>query len=129
MACGDPTTRRAILRALTTLPLVGGGISLIGMPTAAAEPVTRELLDSYDAWLFSERQFLKWERYRRTRAGEQPPGPVCAWYNPATDRISDIVPADNAGHRWHYTDDRRLMPQPSSRAAIVLSAVGCDWRQ
>jgi hypothetical protein len=39
MATRDPTTGRRFLHGLTTLPLVGGGVTLIGQPTAAAVPV------------------------------------------------------------------------------------------
>ena len=42
---------------------IGGGVTLIGNPTKAAEPVTRHLLDCYDTWLFYERRFLRFERY------------------------------------------------------------------
>ena len=56
-------TRRGFLRGLTTLPLIGGGVTLIGNPTKAAEPVTSHLLDCYDTWLFYERRFLRFERF------------------------------------------------------------------
>ncbi len=40
-----PSDRRGFLRGLATLPLIGGGVTLIGNPTrAAAEPVTEDLL-------------------------------------------------------------------------------------
>ena len=32
--------RRSFLRQLASLPLIGGGVTLIGKPTAAAVPVT-----------------------------------------------------------------------------------------
>jgi hypothetical protein len=32
---------------------------------------------------------------------------------------------DNAGGRFH----RAGTPEASTRAAVVLSAVGCDWRE
>jgi len=48
--------RRGFLRNLVTLPLIGGGVTLIGNPTRAAEPVTPDLLDSYNAWLLSWRR-------------------------------------------------------------------------
>jgi len=35
----DPNTRRGSLCGLTTLPLIGGGVTLIGQPTAAAAPI------------------------------------------------------------------------------------------
>lgn len=50
-ATGLPSSRRGFLRGLTRLPLIGGGVALIGAPTAVAEPLTPALLDSYEAWL------------------------------------------------------------------------------
>ena len=119
----DPKTRRGFLRGLTTLPLIGGGVTLIGNPTKAAEPVTRHLLDCYDTWLFYERRFLRWERHG-------PGGDLGGWdkcvghWDGERFRPFDIVRVDNAGGCFHGLDG----PQPSSRAAVVLSAVGCDWR-
>src|ERR687886_251693 len=59
----DPNTRRAFLRGLASLPLIGGGVTLIGNPTRAAEPVTPDLLEAYASWLFYERRFLRFERF------------------------------------------------------------------
>ena len=36
--------RRTCLRGLASLPLIGGGVALIGNPTAAAVPITGPLL-------------------------------------------------------------------------------------
>ena len=36
--------RRAFLASLAALPMLGGGIKLIGQPTATAVPVTNRLL-------------------------------------------------------------------------------------
>ena len=47
--------RRAFLRQLASLPLIGGAVTLIGNPTAAAVPATPELLDAYEEWLDLER--------------------------------------------------------------------------
>ncbi len=54
----DPASRRGFLRSLTTLPLIGGGITLIGAPSAVAQPVTDGLLMAYNEWLFMERRML-----------------------------------------------------------------------
>ena len=54
----DALARRGFLRGLAHLPLIGGGVTLLGNPTAAAEPVTEELLDSYSEWLHYERRLL-----------------------------------------------------------------------
>lgn len=50
----DLTHRRGFLRSLVSLPLIGGGVTLIGTPTAAAVPVTRDLLERYQAFLLAE---------------------------------------------------------------------------
>lgn len=54
-------SRRGFLRGLATLPLIGGSVTLIGSPSASAVPVTKALVDSYDAWLEYERRLLQWE--------------------------------------------------------------------
>jgi hypothetical protein len=59
--------RRGFLRGLVTLPLIGGGLSLIGAPSAVAEPVTPALLAAYRRWLQME-QYLLFEEMP-----EQPP--------------------------------------------------------
>lgn len=128
-ATGLPSSRRGFLRGLTRLPLIGGGVALIGAPTAVAEPLTPALLDSYEAWLDGERRFLRWERSRRGLAGGASPGAECVWYIPESGQVFDYLPADNAGHRWHFSDDPRVLQQPSARAALVLATVGCDWRE
>lgn len=123
-----PANRRGFLRGLTTLPLIGGSVALVGVPTAVAVPNTQELLDSYDAWLEMERRFLRWERYRSHEDGLNT-HLECVWYDPRSGRKFDYVPLDNLGASYHMSDDSNAMPQPSSRAALVLSAVGCEWRE
>ena len=120
----DPSTRRGFLRGLTTLPLIGGGVTLIGNPTKAAEPVTRHLLDCYDTWLFYERRFLRFERFG---SGDTDWGydQRFAFVDRSTGKAFDFVTMAHAGGRYHGLDT----PQPSSRAAVVLSAVGCDWKE
>jgi hypothetical protein len=110
----------SILRGLTALPLVCGGVTLIGQPTASAEPVTRELLLNYNAWLWSKRRVL------------------CASIDPEANFFGSggfdmwrDPPGDNRAGAYHAVDKiRRLLPDkgPLDRAAIVLSAVGSDWR-
>ncbi|WP_157861950.1 hypothetical protein [Methylobacterium sp. Leaf361] len=121
-------SRRGFLRGLTTLPLIGGSVALIGAPSAVALPTSRELLDSYDAWLDMERRFLKWERFRSTELYDANPNCQCVWYDKVTGRRFDWVPLDNLGAGYHMSDDPAKQPQPSSRAALVLSAVGCSWQ-
>jgi hypothetical protein len=65
MAVSTNTTqssRRLFLPGLAGLPLVGGGVSIIGAVKANV-PITPELLDSYDAWLHFERRWLNFNRF------------------------------------------------------------------
>ncbi|ACL55657.1 hypothetical protein [Methylobacterium nodulans] len=103
-----PHDRRAFLRGLVGLPLIGGGITLIGNPTAAAEPVTSDLLKVYSTWLWGERVRVEQELGREG------------------DRIRGVT--TNAGYWYHHAVPEHRNPPPSTRAAVVLSAVGCDWR-
>ncbi|MCJ2059807.1 hypothetical protein MKL09_25165 [Methylobacterium sp. J-048] len=103
-----PLARRGFLRGLTTLPLIGGGVTLIGQPSAAAVPVTSGLLATYSAWLHYERMALNCS---------------ALWPEP-----SKFVPGDNPGFKFH--DDSptgwvREGVEAQRRAAIVLAAVGC----
>ena len=43
----SPSDRRGFLRGLVLLPRIGGGVTLVGSPTAAAVPVTGDLICSY----------------------------------------------------------------------------------
>jgi hypothetical protein len=84
-------------------------VTLIGSPSAAAVPVTEDLLESYNAWLIQERRHLLFEMY---------PGKDYDNWRPKT-----------AGGMYHWRALADQHPIPSSRAAVVLSAVGCGWRQ
>lgn len=119
----SPANRRGFLRGLTTLPLIGGGVTLIGAPTAVAEPLTDELLDSYDAWLEYERRWLQWERSRSRNWPTRFNLPLLMQIN-GEDRPCDYVPAANGGAQFHGNNE----PPASSRAALVLSTVGCEWK-
>jgi hypothetical protein len=116
-------SRRSFLRGLTQLPLIGGGVSLIGNPVRADVPITKDLLDSYDAWLDAERRWLQWERYRNLDHYN------ATAIHPFIDRLNggnyDYVPLANGGTRFHGLD----RAPASTRAAIVLSAIGCDWME
>ena len=59
--------RRGFLRQLCTLPMLGGGVALLGAPTAVAEPVTPGLIDAYARWLTLERYLLIEERPQAPR--------------------------------------------------------------
>lgn len=121
-----PGSRRGFLRGLTTLPLIGGGVALIGAPSAVAEPCTQPALEAYADWLARE--------YGET--------------------LIELAPLDHPGravlpqfyeyarqHAREWCDDNLTLTRsrrvsferppaapPSTRAALVLSAVGHDWR-
>ena len=99
--------RRGFLRGLVSLPLIGGGVTLIGSPSAVAEPASLHLLSEYESWLGIEHSRVA----RELRPGTDHAG----WrlYGPA--------------HDWHLRACRDV--PPSTRAALVLAAVGCDWRE
>jgi hypothetical protein len=109
-----PASRRGFLSGLVSLPLIGGGVKLIGNPSAVAAPITDAALDAYSEWLFMERRLLCMERYPNWKDAE------C------------FVPCNTGASSFHLPDSPvrwQDLPQPSTRAALVLSAVGCDWRR
>ena len=108
--------RRTFLRGLASLPLIGGSVAILGQPTAAAVPVTDRLLDSYQAWLTYERDWLVWERFgaeelERTRM------PAVVWRDPETGRCYDAIKVDNPGGSFDHKG-------AAHRAAVILSAAG-----
>ncbi len=106
-------SRRGFLQGLAGLPLIGGGVALIGQPTASATPVTDQLLDTYNEWLNGELVDLVVER---TLAGR----PI--------DRYVRGTAAFRYHHPMRWGQPRPATWQPASaRAAVVLSAVGCPW--
>lgn len=112
-----PFSRRGFLRGLTTLPLIGGSVSLLGAPTAAAEPISRNLLLAYSEWLRVERNRVHEELFA-----------LCE--RPDLVEFSAMPMTLEPGNRF-YVPPRPEMHLPgaaSTRAAIVLSAVGADWR-
>lgn len=117
-----PGSRRGFLRGLVSLPLIGGGVTLIGAPSAVAEPVTPRLLREYHDWLMYE-----WNGVAREIEG-------------GVRSQFGVNSCFGAAFRWQRahgefrTDDRgRMMGDgvsfPSTRAALILSTVGCDWRE
>ena len=106
-----PSDRRGFLRGLVSLPLIGGGVTLIGSPSAVAEPACERLMAQYVNWLAYEWSRASLEIYGSDRS---------LW-----------LPLYGAAYRWHRErGDRVDMPvPPSTRAALVLAAVGCDWRE
>ena len=111
--------RRDFLRGLVSLPLIGGAVNLIGNPVRADVVPSRALLERYIAWLGNEHAaaLIEFERpgiriiepfawpYYRVRA-------PMYWYPEAPDIERDV---------W--------LTRPSSRAAVVLSAAGCNWQR
>jgi hypothetical protein len=113
----DPTTRRALLRGLTKLPLIGGSVSLIGNPVSAAEPISKDCLHAYLAWLHYERRALHDFLY------------------PAyMSETGYYIPQDNPGAEFHFvgpltpTSWSHACQEAAGRAPVVLAAVGCEWR-
>lgn len=101
-------SRRGFLHGLAGLPMIGGGVTIIGRPTAAAEPVTTELLDRYKSWLFAEATALGREMYEGSSHGHLVcPEPAFTW-------------------QWRATCDAELA---STRAAVILAAAGVDWTE
>lgn len=125
--------RRGFLRGLAGLPLIGGAVTLIGNPVAAAEPITDDLRARYLGWLarefteaLVEREWIGAERSMlQSVARGHAPDPGFALAS-AERRRRDLS---------HFVDPLlvpgcppRPSEPPSTRAAVVLSAVGCDWR-
>ncbi|MDP4024049.1 hypothetical protein Q8W71_15575 [Methylobacterium sp. NEAU 140] len=104
-----PASRRGFLRGLTTLPLIGGGVTLIGQPTHAATPITPGLLATYSNWLYHERMYLMH---------------ASGWGGRAPGSVPCVTPADD----FHHQDGQDLetaMRQTQQRAAVILAAAGC----
>lgn len=75
--------------------------------TPPAEP--KELLEAYHSWLFFEYRYLTQELYRSS---------------------ATFVRPNNPGGNYHWVSfGDPAKPSPSTRAAAVLNAVGCNWRK
>ena len=112
----SPLPRRGFLSGLAALPLIGGGVSLIGQPTAAAVPVTKHLLRTYEQW-------LGWERLKACNA--------LYGFDRATKAQSSFVPS-GAAYDWHFPGGRiweLRSGEAASRAAVMLSAAGVPLRE
>ena len=103
--------RRAFLASLAALPMLGGGVKLIGQPTATAVPVSDGLLRNYEAWLAWERRQLQTE----------------IWGRDVADKCTTFLAMNLPGEQWHnpWRDEAAPCPPASTRAALVLATVGC----
>jgi len=122
-----PANRRGFLSGLVSLPLIGGGVTLIGAPTAVAEPCSLPLLQAYSNWLAHEF------------------GETLIELAPFTHPDRDVLPQFYDYARQHareWCEDNPTLTRsgrvsfqhaptlaPSTRAALVLSAVGSNWRE
>lgn len=112
--------RRGFLRGLVSLPLIGGGLTLIGAPVRAATPVTPALMDRYVAWLAREHAEALIERDEIRNPDDVH---LAAWRRDWTSQPLFWFPDDPDAH------SNVMAAKPSTRAAVVLSAVGCEWRR
>ena len=110
--------RRGFLSGLASLPLIGGGVTLIGQPTAAAVPVTDDLRWAYKEWLYMEHRMLSYELagHRQSASADYE---RCFTGNVATGWHMQWAGQGNRGPAG-WID----APQPSTRAAVILSAAG-----
>lgn len=99
--------RRLVLAALAAIPL-------IPRPDFGAEPVTQTLLTAYCDFLLMERRRLLAEMY---------PDPAVR----AALRNNCLGSAGASAFHIPF-DGKGGSAPPSTRAAAVLDAVGCDWR-
>ncbi len=108
--------RRGFLRALAMLPLIGGGITLLGAPSAAAVPTTCALLRRYQSFLCRENL--------ATLAEIQIVDGFSAGFDLSRletylNRVPMCMIGDDAGAEAIVNTSA-----PSTRAAVVLSAAG-----
>lgn len=128
MAVRTPTTipsRRGFLSSLARLPLIGGGLALLGQPTAAATPVTLGLMRTYRDFLSRELLTVAAE-IDMIRAPWRHFGPAAHehWslsdYRTFLDRIPGVTFVCEDGPATRAVE----AAPPSTRAAVVLAAAG-----
>ena len=106
--------RRGFLRGLTTLPLIGGSVAILGQPTVAAVPVTRDMAQLYETW-------LGWERIK-----------VCEFLHgeEGLNEALHMYRVNDAAWRWHRRgykfgmDHDVPLREAAARAPVILSAAG-----
>lgn len=125
-ASGLPASRRGFLRSLTALPLIGGGLSLVGKPSAVAVPVTAELRTRYLGWLAREyaEALVEREFFSFMDAGYEAGSPHVAAYLERKRHGLRYMTESYCGYECPPVPSA----PPSTRAALVLSAVGADWK-
>ena len=121
-----PHDRRGFLRQLAGLPLIGGAVTLIGQPTAVAEPPGADLLEAYKTWLHFEGRWLSWEMAEHPeimhRYRFKPGAPHKTRFEAVESGYTFVGETGSYHHR-------RPGETACGRAALVLSTVGCDWRE
>lgn len=122
-----PAHRRGFLRGLASLPLVGGGVTLIGAPTAAATPVTPALLRAYADWLAVEygEALIELDALGATDKPLKVALAVEQFRRGWCQDNGTLNPRSGGGRRFEHPP----VAAPSTRAAVVLAAVGADWRE
>jgi hypothetical protein len=113
-------SRRGFLASLVRLPLIGGGLAVLGAPSAVALPRSEELLRRYVIFLGREQQAARIEldalRYPHHFANMG-----YSLHAPETWRAApwwQEIPADDA------VEALIVAAPASARAALVLSAAG-----
>ena len=112
--------RRAFLQGLASLPLIGGSVGIIGNPTAVALPATQQAAFEYQDWLAWEHRRICEELYGAEMAHD---AQCCKYFTTNAYRWHRGIRPDLRSREPYWS------PPPSSRAALVLSTVGCDWRE
>ena len=110
-----PHDRRGFLRGLATLPLIGGSVSILGTPTAAAVPATPALIDRYVAWIAHEHAAALVAREEAHRPDLVGTGFIETRF---THQAMCWFPKDLAAETAVMTGS------VASRAAVILSAAG-----
>ena len=115
--------RRGFLAGLTKLPLIGGSVALLGQPSAVAQPATLQIVEAYKTWLHYEHRRLSWEMADFPTNVAHYGGTREERYRYIERLTLNFGTGDACKFHW-----REGSTPASSRAALVLSTVGCDWR-
>ncbi|TDR93813.1 hypothetical protein [Enterovirga rhinocerotis] len=126
-----PHDRRGFLRGLASLPLIGGGVTLIGRPVAAAVPVTDALQERYLTWLAHEHMAaVKEHAYRKSLEAALRWGPAKRECSPEAYARGSEECAGYVNWMPPAPDIEAMtkLTRPSTRAAVILSAAGVPLR-